>query len=292
MTVTPDSMHIKRAAMASLATAITLLLAKLGAWSASESASVLSSLLDSMMDIAASLVNFFAVRYALMPADDDHPFGHTKAEGLAALIQSAFIMGSAAALMIHVVDRLFDPQPLQALEESIGIMLFSAALTAVLVVYQRWVARKTGSLAIKADSAHYYGDILTSIAVVFALLAAYWEHYWLDPVVAILIGGVLVHSVYEIVAEALKVLMDQAMSDEDEKRLAATIHSVDGVYGFHDLKTRQAGAVQFIQMHLDLDGNQSLSQAHSIGDAVEQRILQQFPRAEVLIHHDPVEDAV
>ena len=283
-----DSVHIKRAASASLVVATTLLVAKLGAWSLSDSTSVLSSLLDSLMDIAASLINFFAVRYALMPADEDHPFGHTKAEGLAALIQSAFIMGSAIALLVHVVDRLVDPQPLTGLGESVGVMLFSAALTALLVVYQRWVARKTGSLAIKADSAHYYGDILTSLAVVVALLAAWWEHYWLDPVVALIIGAVLVHSVYEIVSEALKVLMDQAMSEEDEQRLADLIHGVDGVHGFHDLKTRQAGMVQFVQLHLDLDGQQSLNQAHAIGNEVEQRIQQHFPKAEVLIHHDPV----
>jgi ferrous-iron efflux pump FieF len=283
-----DSVHIKRAASASLVVATTLLVAKLGAWSLSDSTSVLSSLLDSLMDIAASLINFFAVRYALMPADEDHPFGHTKAEGLAALIQSAFIMGSAIALLVHVVDRLVDPQPLTGLGESVGVMLFSAALTALLVVYQRWVARKTGSLAIKADSAHYYGDILTSLAVVVALLAAWWEHYWLDPVVALIIGAVLVHSVYEIVSEALKVLMDQAMSEEDEQRLADLIHGVDGVHGFHDLKTRQAGMVQFVQLHLDLDGQQSLNQAHALGNEVEQRIQQHFPKAEVLIHHDPV----
>lgn len=288
MSEVADSVHIKRAATASLAVAVTLLVAKLGAWSLSDSTSVLSSLLDSLMDIAASLINFFAVRYALMPADDNHPFGHTKAEGLAALIQSAFIMGSAVALLVHVVDRLLNPQPLTGLGESVGVMLFSAALTAVLVVYQRWVARKTGSLAIKADSAHYYGDILTSLAVVVALLAAWWEHYWLDPVVAMIIGAVLVHSVYEIVSEALKVLMDQAMSDEDEQRLAELIHSVDGVHGFHDLKTRQAGVVQFIQLHLDMDGEQSLNKAYAIGQEVEQCIRQHFPKAEVLIHHDPV----
>jgi len=283
-----DSVHIKRAATASLVVAATLLLAKLGAWSLSDSTSVLSSLMDSLMDIAASLINFFAVRYALMPADDDHPFGHTKAEGLAALIQSAFIMGSAVALLIHVVDRLIEPQPLSGLGESIGVMLFSALLTAVLVVYQRWVAKKTGSLAIKADSAHYYGDILTSLAVVVALLAAYWEHYWLDPVVAMIIVAVLVHSVYEIVIEALKVLMDQSMSVEDEATLDDIIRGVDGVHGYHDMKTRQAGTVQFIQLHLDLDGQQSLNRAHGIGDLVEQQILRSFPKAEVLIHHDPV----
>ena len=112
------------------------------------------------MDIVASMVNFFAIRYALMPADNDHPFGHYKAEGLAALVQSAFILGSAVVLLVHVLDRLANPQALHALSESIGVMLFSTVATIVLVLYQRWVYTKTGSLAIKADSAHYYGCLL------------------------------------------------------------------------------------------------------------------------------------
>ncbi|MDO6682495.1 MULTISPECIES: cation diffusion facilitator family transporter [unclassified Oceanobacter] len=288
MSLQPDAILIRRAAMASIATAVILLVAKLGAWSVSDSTSVLSSLLDSLMDIAASVVNFFAIRYALMPADDEHPFGHSKAEGLAALVQSAFILGSVVALLLHVTDRLLDPQPLKALGESIGVMLFSTALTTALVLYQRWVVRKTGSLAVKADSAHYYGDILTSLAVVVALLGAWFGQYWLDPVIALVIALVLVRSVYEIIQEALVVLMDQAMPEAEETELHQLIKGVDGVRGFHDMKTRQAGAVQFIQFHLDMDGDQTLNRAHAIGDQVEAAILARFPRAEVLIHHDPV----
>jgi ferrous-iron efflux pump FieF len=288
MPVSANSILIKRAAMASIAVAVTLLLAKLAAWTVSDSTSVLSSLLDSLMDIAASVVNFFAIRYALMPADDDHPFGHTKAEGLAALIQSAFILGSAFALLLHVTDRLLNPEPLHALGESVAVMIFSAVSTTALVMYQRFVYRKTGSLAIKADSAHYYGDILTSIAVVVALLAAWAGFYWMDPLVALLIALVLIYSVYEIVTEALKVLMDQSMSDDDEAELKALIRAVEGVEGFHGLKTREAGAVQFIQLDLEMDGDQPLRDAHGIGDRVERAILARFPRAEVLIHHDPV----
>ncbi len=288
MIATPNAVLIKRAATASIFTAVTLLLAKVFAWSVSDSSSVLSSLLDSLMDIAASLVNFFAVRYALMPADEDHPFGHTKAEGLAALIQSAFILCSASVLLLHVVDRLIHPQPLMALEESIAVMLFSAAATLALVMYQRWVYKKTHSLAIKADSAHYFGDILTSFAVVVALIAAYWEQYWLDPVVALGIAGVLLHSVYGIIKDALEVLMDKALPEEDEKELLSLIQTCPGVRGVHDLRTRQAGAIQFIQMHLELDGSQSLKSAHDIADTVEKTVLKRFPRAEILIHQDPV----
>lgn len=288
MTSVSNAVLIKRAATASIVTATLLMVSKVFAWSISDSASVLSSLLDSLMDIAASAVNFFAVRYALMPADDDHPFGHTKAEGLAALIQSAFILGSAAVLLLHVIDRLLHPKALTSLEESVAVMLFSALATSALVLYQRWVYRKTHSLAIKADSAHYYGDILTSVAVVVALVASYFEYYWLDPVVALGIAGVLLYSVYGIVMDALQVLMDKAMSEEEERELQTLIRSCEGVRGVHDLKTRQAGAMQFIQMHLELDANQSLKSAHAIGDAVEKTVLDRFPRAEIIIHHDPV----
>lgn len=288
MTAANHAVLIKRAATASIFTAVTLLLAKVFAWSVSDSASVLSSLLDSLMDIAASLVNYFAVRYALMPADDDHPFGHTKAEGLAALVQSAFILGSATFLLLHVLDRLVRPRELVALEESIAVMIFSVFATMALVAYQRWVYRQTQSLAIKADSAHYYGDILTSAAVVVALLAAQWDIYWLDPVVALGIAAVLLYSVYGIVTDALEVLMDKAMPEEDEEELKGIISSCAGVRGFHDLKTRQAGAIQFIQLHLDLDGKQTLESAHAIGDKVEKAVLARFPRAEILVHHDPV----
>lgn len=279
---------IKRAAIASIATAVILLLAKAGAWAASDSASVLSSMLDSLMDIAASVINFFAIRYALMPADDDHPFGHTKAEGLAALMQSAFIFGSATMLLLHVLDRMVEPQALHAVPESIGVMVFSTIATIALVGYQRFVWKKTGSLAVKADSAHYVGDILTSIAVVVALLGTYWELYWLDPLVALLIALVLLYGVIGIAKDALVVLMDKALEPEDEADLVKLIEETDGAHGYHDLRTRQSGVMQFIQFHLELDGAQQLRQAHDIGDALEQRIRERFPRAEVLIHHDPI----
>lgn len=288
MPTADNSVLIQRAAMASIAVAVTLLIAKMLAWLVSDSTSVLSSLLDSLMDIAASVVNFFAVRYALMPADNDHPFGHSKAEGLAALIQSAFILGSAAALLIHVTDRLLNPQPVQALAESIGVMVFSGLMTVGLVMYQRYVYRKTGSLAIRADSAHYYGDILTSIAVVVALAASWAGYYWMDPVVALLIAFVLLHSVYEIVTSALSVLMDQSLSDEDEEALRQIMMAVPGVQGYHGLKTRQAGIMQFIQVDIEMEGNLPLRQAHAIGQQVEKAFLERFPQAEVLIHHDPV----
>lgn len=279
---------IKRAATASLVTAITLLFAKIFAWTISDSTSVLSSLLDSSMDIIASGINFFAVRYALMPADDDHPFGHTKAEGIAALVQSAFILGSTALLLLQVIERFLHPREIQGVQESIGIMVFSVAATVLLVLYQRYVWRKTNSLAIRADAAHYYGDILTGIAVIFALATSSFGWYWMDPFVALIVAAVLLYSVYGIVKEALIVLMDQAMDPEDEKRIYELVMSVDKVRGVHDILTRQSGMIEFIQLHLELDGEQTLYSAHDITTKVEKAIQKAFPRAELIIHQDPV----
>lgn len=283
-----SSALMKTAASASLLTAITLLVAKIFAWSLSDSTSVLSSLLDSLMDIVASAVNFYAIRYALMPADEDHPFGHTKAEGIAALVQSAFILGSSVLLLLQVGERLVNPKAISAVNESVGIMVFSVLLTTALVAFQRYVSRKTKSLAVAADAAHYYGDILTGIAVIVALLVADLGWYWADPLIALLIAAVLLFSVFGIMRSALAMLMDEALSPEDEEKLRQTVLACEEVKGVHDILTRRSGRTDFIQLHLELDGKQSLSAAHSITKKVEYRIRAAFPDAQIIIHQDPV----
>lgn len=285
----PNSARLlKAASYASVLTALTLLCAKIFAWSISDSTSVLSSLLDSLMDIVASLVNFYAIRYALMPADDDHPFGHSKAEGIAALVQSAFILGSSALLLLQVGERLVNPKAVGAVGESVSVMVFSIALTSVLVVFQRYVSKKTDSLAVQADAAHYYGDILTGIAVILALLVADRGWYWADPLMALIIAVVLLHSVSSIVRSALAVLMDEALSPEDEEKLKQIARSHPQVQGVHDLLTRRSGRITFIQLHLELNGEQSLTAAHSITKQVERSIRAAFPDAQLIIHQDPV----
>lgn len=284
----PHETLVKRAALASVTVAITLLLAKIFAWAISDSTSVLSSMLDSLMDIIASGINLYAIRYSLMPADDDHPFGHTKAEGIAALLQSAFILGSTALLMLQVFERFLNPRPVHAITESVGVMSFSVVLTILLVLYQRYVAKKTNSLAVKADAAHYYGDILAGIAVVIALVTSHLGWYWMDPLVAFLIALILLYSVVGIVREALAMLMDEALSPEDEQRLKELVLACDNVQGVHDILTRQSGRTQFIQLHLELDGQQSLYAAHAVTLKVEQEIQAAFPQSQLIIHQDPV----
>lgn len=276
------------AAIASISTALILTLLKLFAWVDEESVSILASFTDSLIDICASVVSFIAIKVAYTPADEDHQFGHGKAESLSALMQAAFIIGSAVMLSVQAVERLLKPQDMESFQLSIGVMLASIVLTLILITYQRWVAKKTGSLAVAADSAHYVGDILANIAVLAALAGVYLGWIWLDPVVALVIVLILLKSAYEIASEALVMLMDQALPVEDASKIKEIVSLVEGVKGIHDLKTRKSGQTEFIQLHVEMDANLLLKDAHDLGDVIESEVKKGFPNAEIIIHHDPV----
>jgi ferrous-iron efflux pump FieF len=285
-----DARLTQSAAIFSIIVAAILILGKGVAWVDSDSASILASFADSSLDIIVSLINFFAIRLAFSPADKEHPFGHGKAESLAALMQSAFIAGSAFVLLLHASERLINPQPIASWQLATWVMAVSLVLTIVLVIYQRWVYSKTGSLAVKADSAHYFSDILATIAVIVALLGAQWNIIWLDPAVAILIVVALLKSAWDIAKEALNMLMDHALDPEVAKTIKNIVAGNTSILGCHDIKTRQSGNVQFIQVHLDFAANVSLFHAHTQGEWLVAEIVEKYPRADVLIHHDPVEE--
>ena len=279
---------MKLATRASVVVAGTLIVVKLGAWLLTDSVSILSSLLDSLMDVMASLVNLVAVHHALQPADREHRFGHGKAEPLAGLAQAAFITGSAVLLTIEAVSRLFHPQPVVYAEVGIGVMLFSIALTVGLVAFQRHVVRKTGSTAVGADALHYQTDVLVNGSVIVSLGLSKWLGWHLaDPLFAIAIAAYLVRSVWQIAAHALDLLMDREFPDEDRARIRDIVLSHSRVKGMHDLRTRSSGIQPFVQLHLELDGDLLLREAHEIADEVEAMIMEAFPGAEVIIHQDP-----
>lgn len=288
--MTSDSRLTQSAAVMSMIVAAILILIKGFAWADSDSSSVLASFADSSLDIVVSLLNFFAIRLAFSPADKEHPFGHGKAEALAALTQSAFIAGSAFVLLLHAGERVIHPQAVESLNTATGIMVLSLVLTVLLVLYQRWVYHRTQSLAVKADSAHYFGDILATVAVIIALLAAQIGIIWLDPLVAILIVFTLLKSAYGIAKESLDMLMDHALDPEVAKTIKKLAENNEYILGCHDIKTRQSGNVQFIQLHLDFPAKVPLYVAHDEGEKLAERIMELFPRADVLIHHDPVSE--
>lgn len=279
---------LRRASYASTATAGVLILVKLLAWLATGSISVLASLVDSLMDSIASLINLFAIRYSLQPPDTEHRFGHGKAEPLAGLAQAGFISGSAVFLVLHALDRLRNPQPLHDLSVGVAVMVFAIVLTLVLVVFQRRVIARTGSTAIRADSLHYVSDLLGNIAIISAMILASMGWTWADPVFAIALAVYIAYTAIRVGMDAVQQLMDRELSDDLQRDILESARAVAGVQGVHDLRTRQSGQVPFVQLHLELDGQLSLQQAHAIADRVEAEICVVVPGAEVIVHQDPV----
>ncbi|MFM1892720.1 MAG: ferrous iron transporter [Pseudomonadota bacterium] len=276
------------ATTASVVTAALLILAKLVAWLMTGAVSVLASLVDSLMDAMASLVNLFAVRYSLQPADAEHRYGHGKAEALAGLGQAAFIAGSALFLVLESIDRLLHPKPLTALAVGIAVILFAMLATVLLVAIQRHVIRRTGSTAIKADSLHYLTDLITNASILVALILGAMGWPGLDPWFALGIAAYILYSAWHIGREAVQLLMDRELPPEVRQRIVELAYAPPQVRGVHDLRTRQSGHTYFIQLHLELDDHLPLREAHAIADGVEESVRRAFPGAEVLIHQDPV----
>lgn len=280
---------LRIATWSSVATAVLLIIIKTIAWWWTDSVSLLATLTDSCLDAVASIVNLIAVHHALQPADKEHRFGHGKIESLAGLGQAVLIVGSGAFLLLHAVDRMFEPQAVEHIAVGIFVMVISIAATLVLLAVQRHVILETRSSAIKADSLHYKTDLLINASVIVSLGLIYWGWMGADVLFAILIVIFILHSAWEIIQESWHTLIDHELPDEDREKIKAILMTHEHAEGLHDLRTRQSGVQQFIQLHLELDGNLSLVQAHQISDEVEALIQAAFPSAEVLIHADPVD---
>jgi ferrous-iron efflux pump FieF len=283
-----QSRLMRRATYASVAVAAILIVAKTTAWAMTDSVSVLSSLVDSLLDAVASLINLLAVHHALTPADREHRFGHGKAEPIAGLAQAAFITGSALFLLLEAGHRLYAPLPVVQPEIGIGVMVLSIVLTLGLVLYQRHVVSSTGSVAISADSLHYRGDLLVNGSVIVSIVLAAWFGFQLaDPLFAIAIGLYILWSAIRIGRMAFDLLMDRELADDERQRIRKIAMSHPEVRSLHDLRTRSAGPNIFIQFHLEMDAEISLRRAHEISDAVESEVMAAFPNSEVIIHQDP-----
>jgi ferrous-iron efflux pump FieF len=283
----PDFSLVKLASKAAIGAASVMVLAKFYAWFQTGSLSLQASLVDSMLDILASILNFIIIRQAIKPADKEHRFGHGKAEAIGGLIQTAFIAGSAIWLIIDVAHRLFEPQPLSHVTLGNSVMVAATIITGALILFQRYVVKRTKSLAIKADSVHYETDFLTNIGVLISLnLSVYCGWLWLDVVVGGLIAVYIFIASLKIALSSVDVLMDKELDNDTRATIKTIISCHPRIHGFHDLRTRSSGYHLFVQFHLVLDRNLPLWEAHQIGEEVEQMIIEKFPAAEVIIHHD------
>jgi ferrous-iron efflux pump FieF len=280
---------LKRATYASVAVALVLIAGKIAAWLLTGSLSVMASLVDSFMDLAASAINLVAVRWSLQPADKEHRYGHGKAESLAGLAQASFIAGSAFFLVVHAVERLRSPIPIHQAQTGVIMMVIAMSITVALLAYQHYVIRKTNSSAIRADALHYATDLLTNLGTIAALVLAGLGWSGLDPVIAIVIAGYIFYSACRIGYEAAQMLMDRELPPEIREQIRQIAQSPPQVKGVHDLRTRQSGQTMMIQLHLEMEDNVPLIQAHGICKAVEKEILRAWPRSDVIIHQDPVQ---
>lgn len=273
---------------ASIVTVAILIVAKSLTYWQSGSVSVLASLTDSGVDAAVSLINFFAIYYAIQPADREHRYGHGKAEGLAALAQGVFIAGAGFYLVMESVRRFTQDHPVQEHWAAIGIMGFSIAISMVLVAIQNHSLKHAPSLAVEAEKAHYAMDIVINGGVIVVLLALlFGAPPWIDPLFALLVAIYLGKTAWDIVGKGLDMLLDRELSDESRLRILDIIRAHPDAKNVHDLRTRKSGMNLYISFDLEIDPDFSLRKAHAISLDIEKGILKEFPNAEVMIHKDP-----
>ena len=278
----------RRVTLLSVATAAVLVTLKTGVWLVSGSMALLASAADSGLDLVASLVTFFAVRYAVAPPDAEHRFGHGKAEAFASLVQAGLVFASAALIAREAVVDLLNPHPLRSEGWAVGVMVVSTALTGLLIMAQTRVLRQTSSVAVSGDRAHYASDLASNVIALIGIAASAWLGVnGLDAAAAIVIAALLLWGAVGVFREAANQLMDRELPDEQRARIVELMSQDRRLTGVHQLRTRASGPYVHMQMHVDLDPDLTLEAAHEVIVAAEKRLLEVFPQADIIIHADP-----
>jgi cation diffusion facilitator family transporter len=278
----------RRVTLLSVATASVLVAIKFAAWLASGSVALLASMADSGLDLVASLITFFAVRYAASPPDAEHRFGHGKAEAFASLMQGGLVFASAALIGQEAIRHLFEPHPLTSGGWAIAVMVVSTVLTGLLIAAQTRVLRRTASVAVSGDRAHYATDLASNLIALAGIAAsALIGLNGLDAVAALGVAGLLLWGAIGVFREAANQLMDRELPEADRARIVALVTEDRALTDVHQLRTRASGPYIHIQMHVDLDPDLTLEAAHAAIVQAEKRVLGAFPAADILIHADP-----
>ncbi len=278
----------RKAALASIAMALFLVALKLWASLGTDSVAMLGSLADTILDLVASMITFLGVRWAAMPADAEHRFGHGKAEALAALVQVILITVSALAIGWRAIDRFASGGRTEGLELGVGVSLVAMAATFVLLAYQRHVIRRTGSVAIKTDHVHYQSDLLLNLSVIAALAldqVAGWR--FADPLLGITIAAWLLYGAWSAASQSVDQLMDREWPEHERDAFVAATRDYPELTGLHDLRTRHSGAQRFVQFHVWVPADWTVRDAHDRMDRVEELLQRRFPGTEIIIHLDP-----
>lgn len=280
---------MKWASFASISTAVFLIVLKFCAYLITGSMAILSSLLDSVQDAITSLVNLFAIRHAIEPADAHHRFGHGKAQALGSLGQSVIIALAGLFLISQSVERFLNPQPIHSLSVGLWVTVFAIFITLVLVSFQNYVIRKTNSLSLRADRAHYAGDVMMNVGVIISMLFAYFLHWdWVDALFGVGVGFYLLSQVWLLSRESFSMLMDTEIPQPLKHQIKEITMSFPSVLEMTQLKTRYSGNRIFIQFALYMDDDLSLKQAHDLIDKIEKALQKKIPEAEIIIHPEPI----
>lgn len=289
--VTEDSKYARLVVMASLSSimmALLLVMAKMLVWFFSNSITILASMTDSMMDLVTSVINYIAVRFAIKPPDEDHNYGHAKIEALAGLAQCAFISASAIFLLVSSINRYFNPVQLTNIDLGIYVTVLSLILTLFVVVFQTYVIKKTDSQIIAADRLHCQSDLYSNLAIIVSLLICSTGYEIADVIFALLITVYIAHGVYGIGVRSLNVLLDKKISNHLINDITSIMLATPGVLGLHEMRTRRVGNYIYIQVHMCIDRNISLEEAHAIASTAQKAVLCKYSQADILIHMDPV----
>jgi ferrous-iron efflux pump FieF len=282
------SKHSTRAALASVALASVLLIAKAWAAYVTDSTAMLGSLADTALDVIASMTTLVGIRIAAIPADSDHRFGHGKAEALVALAQVVLITVSAIGIGWRAIERLVVGAETEAMGTGIAVSAFAIAATFALLWYQRRVIARTGSIAIKTDNVHYKSDLLLNGSVIVALVMDQALHIaGADALFGVAIAAWLLWGGYRASREAIQQLMDQEWPEEERHAFLAAAAEYPLLKGLHDLRTRKSGTLRFVQFHVWVPADWTVQQAHDRLDVIEEELQQRFPGTEILIHVDP-----
>lgn len=283
-----DPKATRNVALLSVATAAVLIIVKAIAWRASGSVAVLASLSDSALDLVASLITVYAVRYAAEPPDAEHRFGHGKAEAFSSLLQGGLVFASGALIGREAIAALLNPRPVEHGLAGVVVMIISIVLTLALITAQSRVLKASGSIAIAGDRAHYAADLASNAVALLGVAAAAWFGLsWVDAAAGLVVALWLIWGAVGVFREASAQLMDRELPEADRERIVALATADPRLLGVHQLRTRASGPYVHMQMHADLAAEISLAEAHSIIVAAENRLLEAFPSADIIIHPDP-----
>ena len=279
---------MKIASYCSILTALGLIIIKVISFFMTNSLALLSSLMDSGLDIGASVVSFISVQQALLPPDKEHRFGHGKAEALGGIVQGFIIACSGVFLLVETINHILHPVPLERLDVGIIVMLISIIATIVLVSFHKYVIAQTDSIAIDADSAHYTGDVMMNIGVIVSMMFSYLLGLsWIDAAFAICVSVYLFYTVYRIFVKSSAVLMDAELPAEKRAAITKIVLNHAHIGSISDLRTRNSGLNSFVQFAVKIDSDLDLTQAHKICDELEQEVKHALPECEVFIHPEP-----